>query len=94
MNLLDAGHRAGKGIVRCSSLQSELKAASKALVKGDATPLAKIAPTSLVFGVRTLAAPKRRHASHRLRIRAYDVKSPRDRHSIRRRAAQNPITVY
>lgn len=51
INLLDAGHRAGDAIVRCSSLQGELQAAFKALLQGDAMPLAKIAPTSLVFGV-------------------------------------------
>ena len=51
INLLDAGHRAGDAIVRCSSLQGDLQAAFKALLQGDAVPLAKIAPTSLVFGV-------------------------------------------
>lgn len=51
VNLLDAGHRAGDAIARCSTLHSELQAAFKNLLKGDAVPLAKIAPTSLVFGV-------------------------------------------
>lgn len=51
VSLLEAGHRAGDAIVRCSSLQKELQDAFKALLKGDATMLAKIAPTSLVFGV-------------------------------------------
>src|SRR5579862_1592406 len=51
VNLLDAGHRAGDAIVRCSSLQAELQDAFKAVQKGDAEPLAKVAPTSLVFGV-------------------------------------------
>lgn len=51
INLLDAGHRAGDAIVRCSSLQGDLQAAFKALLQGNALPLAKIAPTSLVFGV-------------------------------------------
>ncbi|RJO66008.1 MAG: type I-U CRISPR-associated protein Cas7 [Myxococcales bacterium] len=50
VNLLDAGHRAGDAIVRCSALQQDLQDAFKAVQKGDATPLAKIAPTSLVFG--------------------------------------------
>lgn len=50
VNLLEAGHRAGDAIVRCSALQDELRAAFQALQKGDAAPLAKIAPTSLVFG--------------------------------------------
>lgn len=50
VNLLEAGHRAGDAIVRCSELQEELHAAFKAAQNGDAEPLAKIAPTSLVFG--------------------------------------------
>jgi CRISPR-associated protein Csb1 len=50
VNLLEAAHRAGDAIVRCSALQEELRAAFQALQKGDAEPLAKIAPTSLVFG--------------------------------------------
>ncbi len=51
VNLLQAGHRAGDAIIRCSALQQELQDAFKRLLDGDATPLAKIAPTSLVFGV-------------------------------------------
>jgi CRISPR-associated protein Csb1 len=50
VNLLEAGHRAGDAIVRCSELQEELHGAFKAVQNGDAEPLAKIAPTSLVFG--------------------------------------------
>ncbi|MBI4605510.1 MAG: type I-U CRISPR-associated protein Cas7, partial [Planctomycetes bacterium] len=51
VNLLEAGHRAGDAIVRCSGLQESLQKAFKAVLKGDASDLAKIAPTSLVFGV-------------------------------------------
>lgn len=51
VNLLEAGHRAGDAIVRCTALQKDLQAAFKAVQRGDAVPLAKIAPTSLVFGV-------------------------------------------
>jgi CRISPR-associated protein Csb1 len=51
INLLEAGHRAGDAIVRSSELQEELQLGFKALLKNDAQPLAKIAPTSLVFGV-------------------------------------------
>lgn len=76
INLLDAGHRAGDAIVRYSSLQGELQAAFKSLLNGDAAPLAKIAPTSLVFGVwdsrDTQAKAPRLIAST---IRAHDVKS-------------------
>jgi CRISPR-associated protein Csb1 len=51
ISILEAGHRAGDAIVRCSELQHELQAAFRAVQKGDAWPLASIAPTSLVFGV-------------------------------------------
>lgn len=51
VNLLEAGHRAGDAIVRCSELRSELQAAFQALKAGNAVPLARVAPTSLVFGV-------------------------------------------
>jgi CRISPR-associated protein Csb1 len=51
VNILEAGHRAGDAIVRCSSLQEDLRAAFKTLLQGNAEPLTKLAPTSLVFGV-------------------------------------------
>lgn len=51
VSILDAGHRAGDALLRCTELARELKAAFERLGKGDAQPLAKIAPTSLVFGV-------------------------------------------
>jgi CRISPR-associated protein Csb1 len=51
VSIFEAGHRAGDALVRCSSLQKELQDAFKAVLKGNAAPLAKIAPTSLVFGV-------------------------------------------
>jgi CRISPR-associated protein Csb1 len=51
VNLLEAGHRAGDAIVRCSPLKDRLHEAFQALKAGDAVPLAKVAPTSLVFGV-------------------------------------------
>lgn len=75
INLLDAGHRAGDALVRCSSLQKELRDAFKAAQDGNAEPLAKIAPTSLVFGVwdsrDTQAKLPRLIAST---VRAYDVR--------------------
>jgi CRISPR-associated protein Csb1 len=75
VSLLQAGHRAGDAIVRCSALQQELQDAFKKLLAGDATPLAKIAPTSLVFGVwdsrDTQAKVPRVIAST---IRAYNVR--------------------
>lgn len=51
VNLLEIGHRAGDALIRCSALQQTLQDAFKASQMGDAEPLAKIAPTSLVFGV-------------------------------------------
>jgi CRISPR-associated protein Csb1 len=51
VNLLDAGHRAADAIVRYSALGPKLKEAFEAYQEsGDATELARIAPTSLVFG--------------------------------------------
>lgn len=75
VNLLEAGHRAGDALVRCSALQQELHDAFLAVLKGNAEPLAKIAPTSLVFGVwdsrDTQAKLPRLIAST---IRAFDVR--------------------
>jgi len=75
VSLLEAGHRAGDAIVRCSALQQTLQNAFKSLLKGDAEPLAKIAPTSIVFGVwdsrDTQAKLPRLVAST---IRAFDVR--------------------
>jgi len=51
VNLLEAGHRAGDAVVRSTGLQKQLQSAFLELLRGDASPLAKIAPTSLVFGV-------------------------------------------
>ena len=51
INLLEASHRAGDAIVRCSELKDELQGAFKKVLEGDSEDLARIAPTSLVFGV-------------------------------------------
>ncbi len=51
VNLLEVGHRAGDALVRCSSLGDELHLAFRSELGGDCEPLAKLAPTSLVFGV-------------------------------------------
>ena len=75
VNLLDVGHRAGDAIARCSALQGELQQAFKEVLKGNALPLAKVAPTSLVFGVwdsrDTQAKLPRLIAST---VRAFDVR--------------------
>lgn len=75
VNLLEAGHRAGDAIIRCTEIQQTLQNAFKSLLNGDAEPMARIAPTSLVFGVwdsrDTQVKSPRLIAST---IRAYDVR--------------------
>jgi len=77
VNLLDAGHRAADAIVRYSELGEDLGKAFKALKEnGDALQLAKIAPTSFVFGAwdsRDTQAKIPRIVSST--IMAYDVES-------------------
>ncbi len=52
VSLFEAGHRLGDAIVRSSSLKEIARKAFDAyLATGDATAIAKLAPTSLVFGV-------------------------------------------
>ena len=89
VSLLEAGHRAGDAIVRCSELQQALQDAFKSVLRGDAEPLAKIAPTSLVFGVwdsrDTQAKLPRLVAST---IRAFDVRK------LTRSAQFTPATEY
>lgn len=51
INLLIANHRAADALVRCSQFETPLKRAFQEILRGNSEPLAKIAPTSLVFGV-------------------------------------------
>jgi CRISPR-associated protein Csb1 len=52
VSLLEAGHRLGDAIVRSSDLRDVARKAFDAFLStGDATAIAKLAPTSLVFGV-------------------------------------------
>jgi CRISPR-associated protein Csb1 len=51
VNLLDAGHRAADLIVRRSGLGSRVEDAFRSLARGDAVPMAKLSPLSLLFGV-------------------------------------------
>jgi len=89
VNLLEAGHRAGDAIVRCTPLQKQLQDAFKSLLKGNALDMAKIAPTSLVFGAwdsrDTQAKLPRLIAST---IRAFDVQR------LTRSAQFNPSADY
>ncbi len=52
VSILEAGHRLGDALVRSTELHDDARAAFRALLAdGDATLLARLAPTSLVFGV-------------------------------------------
>lgn len=52
LSILDAGHRLGDAIIRSTDLQEPAQEAFlEFLHKGDASKIAKLAPTSLVFGV-------------------------------------------
>lgn len=89
VNLLEAGHRAGDAIVRCTEVQKEVQDAFKSVLRGDAGPMAKVAPTSLVFGVwdsRDTQAKLPRLVSST--IRAFDVQK------LTRSAQFNPSTDY
>jgi CRISPR-associated protein Csb1 len=50
VNLLDLGHRAADALVRSTELAADLAIAFEDCEAGNAKTLAKIAPTSLVFG--------------------------------------------
>jgi CRISPR-associated protein Csb1 len=50
ISLFDVGHRLADAIVRASDPKGEVEAAFRALQHGDATKIAEMAPTSLVFG--------------------------------------------
>lgn len=51
ISILEAGHRLGDAIVRSSGLKDEAQQAFTAYLKdGDASPLARLGPTSIVFG--------------------------------------------
>jgi CRISPR-associated protein Csb1 len=50
LNLLHANHRAADAIFRCSSFEADLRTAFQQVLKGNYESLARIAPTSLVFG--------------------------------------------
>jgi len=90
VHLLDAGHRAADAIARYSPLGPKLKEAFEAYqVNGDATRLAKLAPTSLVFGAwdsRGTGAKLPRIVE--ATIRAFDVKE------LKRSAQYNPPVDY
>jgi CRISPR-associated protein Csb1 len=89
VSILEAGHRAGDAIVRCTELKDALQKAFQELKKGNAVPLAKLAPTSLVFGVwdsrdTQAKAPRLLAAT----IRAFNVAR------LTRSAQYNPAVEY
>lgn len=89
VSILEAGHRAADAIVRCSELKDALHQAFEKLKEGDAVPLAKLAPTSLVFGVwdsrdTQAKAPRLLAAT----IRAFNVAK------LTRSAQYNPAVDY
>jgi len=89
INILEIGHRAGDALARCSEMQEELHNAFESILMGDAEPLAKIAPTSLVFGVwdsRDTQAKLPRLVSST--VRAFNVRE------LTRSAQFNPATEY
>ena len=50
VSILEAGHRLGDAVVRASELSTTAQVAFNTYDLGDAGPIAKLAPTSLVFG--------------------------------------------
>jgi len=76
INLLDAGHRAADAIVRFSQLGPELHEAFQLYRdEGNVEPLARIAPTSIIFGSwDSRATQAKLPRIVRSVIRAYDVK--------------------
>lgn len=90
VNLLDAGHRAGDALVRFSKVGEDLRNAFRALLdSGDAEKLAKIAPTSLVFGVWDSRGTQAKVPRvFRSVVRAFNVRP------LTRSAQYNPAIAY
>lgn len=90
VSILDAGHRLGDAVVRASELSEEAQKAFRTFLDaGDAGPIAKLAPTSLVFGAwdsRDTQAKLPRVVSSV--IRAWDVDE------LKRSAQYNPAANY
>jgi CRISPR-associated protein Csb1 len=90
VSILEAGHRLGDAVIRSSDLKDDArKAFSLYLDTGDSSALAKLAPTSLVFGVwdsRDTQAKLPRLVQSV--IRAWDVAD------LKRSAQYNPALDY
>ena len=74
-SILDLAHRGGDAVVRASTLAADIEEAFGKLRRvGDAGPLCKIAPTSLLFGVwDSRGTGEKRPRLVRAIIRAWDV---------------------
>lgn len=92
VSILEAGHRAGDALVRCSSLQETVDSVFRSVMNGDCEPLAKLAPTSIVFGVWNSRGPQGTQAKLprviASTIRAFDVRK------LTRSAQFNPAAEY
>jgi len=90
ISILEAGHRLGDAVIRSSELKDEARNAFELFLDtGDASALAKLSPTSLVFGVwdsRDTQAKLPRLVQSV--IRAWDVDE------LRRSAQYNPALDY
>jgi CRISPR-associated protein Csb1 len=90
VSILEAGHRLGDAVIRSSDLKDDAQNAFKLFLEtGDASALAKLAPTSLVVGVwdsRDTQAKLPRLVQSV--IRAWDVDE------LRRSAQYNPALDY
>ena len=90
LSILEAGHRLGDAVIRSTELQEPAQAAFRLLLdNGDASAIAKLAPTSLVFGVwdsRDTQAKLPRIVQSV--VRAWDVMP------LRRSAQYNPALDY
>lgn len=89
VDLLDAGHRIADAAARFSDGSEEIEAAFQAVKKGDASLLARLAPTSLVFGCWDSRGTHEKIARIvRSAIRAYNV------HPLTRSAQYVPATEH
>ena len=90
VSILEAGHRLGDAVIRSTSLNDKARGAFKAFLdRADATPIAKLAPTSLVFGVwdsRDTGAKLPRIVQSTIRAEDVDV--------LTRSAQYNPALDY
>jgi len=90
INLLMAGHRAGDALVRFSKAGETIWSAFQAILKdGNSEPMARIAPTSLLFGVWDSRGTQVKMARvFRAVIRAHNV------HKLSRSAQYNRATKF